>query len=260
MASSQLASNDVEDVFEPPQEPNVQETGRRVEKDSYSTSGIEFKQPTHYPSSYPVNFREESGIPSISMDKGRPDTSNSFGGSTSQRIHSSSYSQDSSDQEEKVKKVSPPRRKVSREEKPERTQNWSKRDLVSASDVPATTNSRQHNIASSQNTSDTASRQYETTASRQYETTEPSLDENIDALLEVKSHLTLLLLSHATSVREFYEFQSRIVLQTCTMVIILFNLWQEEEALITAHRKEIEDTMEIVREVVKVIYLLVIGL
>ncbi|CAL9225563.1 unnamed protein product [Arabidopsis halleri] len=211
LASSQLASNDVEDVFEPPQEPNVQETGRRVEKDSYSTSGIEFKQPTHYPSSYPVNFREESGIPSISMDKGRPDTSNSFGGSTSQRIHSSSYSQDSSDQEEKVKKVSPPRRKVSREEKPERTQNWSKRDVISASDVPATTNSRQHNIASSQNTSDTASRQYETTASRQYETTEPSLDENIDALLE------------------------------------------EEEALITAHRKEIEDTMEIVREEMKLL-------
>ncbi|KAG7547405.1 Kinesin motor domain [Arabidopsis suecica] len=211
LASSQLASNDVEDVFEPPQEPNVQETGRRVEKDSYSTSGIEFKQPTHYPSSYPVNFREESGIPSISMDKGRPDTSNSFGGSTSQRIHSSSYSQDSSDQEEKVKKVSPPRRKVSREEKPERTQNWSKRDIVSASDVPAMTNSRQHNIASSQNTSDTASRQYETTASRQYETTEPSLDENIDALLE------------------------------------------EEEALITAHRKEIEDTMEIVREEMKLL-------
>ncbi|CAH8276494.1 unnamed protein product [Arabidopsis lyrata] len=196
LASSQLASNDVEDVFEPPQEPNVQETGRRVEKDSYSTSGIEFKQPTHYLSSYPVNFREESGIPSISMDKGRPDTSNSFGGSTSQRIHSSSYSQDSSDQEEKVKKVSPPRRKVSREEKPERTQNWSKRDVVSASDVPATTNSRQHNIAST---------------SRQYETTEPSLDENIDALLE------------------------------------------EEEALITAHRKEIEDTMEIVREEMKLL-------
>lgn len=33
------------------------------------------------------------------------------------------------------------------------------------------------------------------------------------------------------------------------MVIILFKLWQEEETLITAHRKEIEDTMEIVHEV-----------
>ncbi|KAL1220527.1 Kinesin-like protein KIN-13A [Cardamine amara subsp. amara] len=203
LASSQLASNDAEDVFDPPQEVNVQETGRRVEKDSYSTSGIEFKQPTNYPSSYPVNFREESGIPSISMDRGRSDTSNSFGGSTSQRIHSSSYSQDTSDQEEKVKKVSPPRRKVSREEKPERPQNWSKRDSISASDAPATTNSRQHNITSSQNTSDTAL--------RQNEPMEPSLDENIDALLE------------------------------------------EEEALITAHRKEIEDTMEIVREEMKLL-------
>ena len=29
----------------------------------------------------------------------------------------------------------------------------------------------------------------------------------------------------------------------------IFGFWQEEEALIAAHRKEIEDTMEIVREV-----------
>ncbi|KAG7616150.1 hypothetical protein ISN45_At04g016670 [Arabidopsis thaliana x Arabidopsis arenosa] len=65
------------------------------------------------------------------------------------------------------------------------------------------TNSRQQNMASSQNTSDTSS--------RQYETTEPSLDENIDALLE------------------------------------------EEETLITAHRKEIEDTMEIVHEEMKLL-------
>ncbi|CAF2020818.1 unnamed protein product [Brassica napus] len=208
LASSQLASNDAEDVFEPPQEYNAQETGRRVEKDSsYSTSGIEFKQPTNYPSSYPVSFKEESGIPSISMDRGRSDTSNSFGGgSTSQRIQSSSYSQDASDQEEKVKKVSPTRRKVPREEKPERYLNLSKRDSISASDVPATINFRQLNsTTASQNTSDASSRQYETI------TEPPSPDENISALLE------------------------------------------EEEALITAHRKEIEDTMEIVREEMKLL-------
>ena len=182
LASSQLASNDAEDVFEPPQEYNAQETGRRVEKDSsYSTSGIEFKQPTNYPSSYPVSFKEESGIPSISMDRGRSDTSNSFGGgSTSQRIQSSSYSQDASDQEEKVKKVSPTRRKVPREEKPERYLNLSKRDSISASDVPATINFRQLNsTAASRNTSDGSSRQYETI------TEPPSPDENISALLEV---------------------------------------------------------------------------
>ncbi|CAN8324669.1 unnamed protein product [Cochlearia groenlandica] len=200
-----MASNVVEDVFEPPVERNVQEdTGRRVEKDSYSTSGIEFKQPTHYPSSYPVNYREESGIPSISMDKGKSDMNNSFGGSTSQRIHSSSYPQDISDHEEKAKKVSPPRRKVSREEKPERPQNLSsQRDVISASDIPAATNSRQNNTVTSQYTSDAAT--------RKNLSTEPSLDENINALLE------------------------------------------EEEALITAHRKEIEDTMEIVREEMKLL-------
>ncbi|VVA97898.1 unnamed protein product [Arabis nemorensis] len=182
-----LGSNDVEDVFEPPQEVNVQETRRRVEKDSYTTSDL--RQPT--------NYREESGIPTISMNKGRSETNNSFGGSTSQRNHMSSYSQETSDREEKVKKVSPPRGKGLREEKPDGQQNLSKRD-VRSSDIPSLTNFIQ-------NTSETASRQYET-ASRQYET-DPSLDENIDALLE------------------------------------------EEEALIAAHRKEIEDTMEIVREV-----------
>lgn len=159
-----LGSNDVEDVFEPPQELNVQETGRRVEKDRHTTSGIEFRQPT--------NYREESGIPSISMDKGRSETNNSFGGFTSQRNHLSSYPQEISDREEKVKKVSPPRGKGLREEKPDRPQDWSKRD-ASSLDIPTLTNFRQ-------NKSETASRQYET---------DPSLDENIDALLEVKYSL-----------------------------------------------------------------------
>lgn len=157
-----LCSNDVEDVFEPPQELNVQETRKRVvEKDINTMSGIDFRQST--------NYREESGIPSISMDKGRSETNNSFGGSTSQRNHLSSYPQETSDREEKVKKVSPPRGKGLREEKPDRPQNWSKRD-VSSSEIPTLTNFRQ-------STSETASRQYES---------DTSLDENIDALLEVK--------------------------------------------------------------------------
>ncbi|CAF2078396.1 unnamed protein product [Brassica oleracea] len=183
-----LASNDVEDIFEPPQEVNVQETGRRIEKESNTTSSTDFRQPT--------SFREESGIPSISMDKGRSETNNnSFGGSASQRNHLSSYPQETSDREEKVKKVSPPRGKALREEKPDRPpQNLSKRD-VRSSDIPTLTNYRQ-------NTSEASSRQYET---------DTSLDENIDALLE------------------------------------------EEEALIAAHRKEIEDTMEIVREEMKLL-------
>ncbi|CAN8259093.1 unnamed protein product [Cochlearia groenlandica] len=243
-----LGSNDIEDVFEPPHKVNVQENGRRVGKDSYTTSGIDFRQPTnsreesgipsfsvdkgrqetnnsfagstsqrnHLPQqevnvqeterrvekeSYtssgfrqPTNSREESGIPSISMDKGRQETNNSVGGSTSQRNHLSSYPQETSDREEKLKKVSPPRGKGLREEKPDRQQNMSKRD-VRSSDIPTLTNFRQ-------NTSETASRNYET---------DPTLDENIDALLE------------------------------------------EEEALIAAHRKEIEDTMEIVREEMKLL-------
>ncbi|CAN6928311.1 unnamed protein product [Brassica oleracea] len=121
-------------------------------------------------------------------------------------LASSQLASNDAEDEEKVKKVSPTRRKVPREEKPERYLNLSKRDSISASDVPATINFRQLNsTAASRNTSDGSSRQYETI------TEPPSPDENISALLE------------------------------------------EEEALITAHRKEIEDTMEIVREEMKLL-------
>ncbi|XP_010548988.1 PREDICTED: kinesin-like protein KIN-13A [Tarenaya hassleriana] len=200
LASSQPVCNDVEDIFEPPQEVNVRDTGNRVEDESYFSSGIGFKQPTtnYYPSSYPINIREESGIPTISMDRARPaEMSNSTGGSTSQRIYPSSYSQDTTDLEEKVKKVSPPRRKGfgfgEEKEKQDQPRNLKRRDGGTSEAPPVTTNPMQHNVAS-----------------RQYDT-EPSLDENLDALLE------------------------------------------EEEALIAAHRKEIEDTMEIVREEMKLL-------
>ncbi|CAN7083795.1 unnamed protein product [Brassica oleracea var. botrytis] len=118
-------------------------------------------------------------------------------------LASSQLASNDAEDEEKVKKVSPTRRKVPREEKPERYLNLSKRDSISASDVPATINFRQLNsTTASRNTSDGSSRQYETI------TEPPSPDENISALLE---------------------------------------------ALITAHRKEIEDTMEIVREEMKLL-------
>ncbi|CAF2056213.1 unnamed protein product [Brassica napus] len=121
-------------------------------------------------------------------------------------LASSQLASNDAEDEEKVKKVSPTRRKVPREEKPERYLNLSKRDSISASDVPATINFRQLNsTTASRNTNDGSSRQYETI------TEPPSPDENISALLE------------------------------------------EEEALITAHRKEIEDTMEIVREEMKLL-------
>ena len=91
--------------------------------------------------------------------------------------------------EDRVSRVSPPRRKVSKEEKP----------------VPV--------------------------QKQQQSEGEPSFTEDdISALLEVKRPC------HGSSIHLSTLFE------TLTLV-------QEEEALIAAHRKEIEETMEIVREV-----------
>ncbi|EOY06526.1 hypothetical protein QUC31_016225 [Theobroma cacao] len=188
-ASSLSATADVEDVYERQQEVKVVDTGRRViEKDVHTVDST-------FASSYPFNGREESGMASGPMDRERFEVNNSYGGSTSQRVYSSN-SQNSADTEEKVQKVSPPRRKVTREEKSEKMGNWVKKD-GGGSDL-STTNFRQANA----NTNNVGHRQYDP---------EPPTDGNINAILE------------------------------------------EEEALIAAHRKEIEDTMEIVREEMKLL-------
>ncbi|XVF38728.1 hypothetical protein REPUB_Repub20aG0126800 [Reevesia pubescens] len=197
-ASSLSATADVEDVYERQQEVKVVDTGRRVvEKDVYPVDSD--KKPSTFSSSYPLNGREESGLVSGSMDRERFEVSNSYGGSTSQRAYSSN-SQNSADTEEKVKKVSPPRRKATREEKSEKMGNLAKKD-GGGSDL-STTNSKQVNAVNYNNTNNVGHRQYDP---------EPPTDGNINALLE------------------------------------------EEEALIAAHRKEIEDTMEIVREEMKLL-------
>jgi len=137
-------------------------------------------------------------VPSGSMDRERYEIKNSYGDSTIPKTYSS-YPQNLVDTEEKVQKVSPPRRKVSREEKSEKLGNWMKKDS-SGSDL-STTGIKLPNTGN-YSTSNVGSRQYEP---------EPPPDGNINAILE------------------------------------------EEEALIAAHRKEIEDTMEIVREEMKLL-------
>ncbi|GFZ13993.1 P-loop containing nucleoside triphosphate hydrolases superfamily protein [Actinidia rufa] len=128
-------STDVEDVYEQYQEVKVVDTGRRVvEKDNMPYNPAESnKQPS---SNYPFNWARRYWV----------------------------------DTEERVQKVSPPRRKAHRDEKSEKLGNWLKND-GSGSDLSATS----------------------------------------------------------------YKPQN------------------EEEALIAAHRKEIEDTMEIVREEMKLL-------
>ncbi|GFY95149.1 P-loop containing nucleoside triphosphate hydrolases superfamily protein [Actinidia rufa] len=134
-APSFPVSTDVEDVYEQYQEVKVVDTGRRVvEKDNMPYNPAESnKQPS---SNYPFNWARRYWV----------------------------------DTEERVQKVSPPRRKAHRDEKSEKLGNWLKND-GSGSDLSATS----------------------------------------------------------------YKPQN------------------EEEALIAAHRKEIEDTMEIVREEMKLL-------
>ncbi|KAG5236048.1 kinesin motor family protein [Salix suchowensis] len=196
--SSLPVSVDVDDVY---QQQEVKVMGRRVvekETSSYNPTTVDYnKQPSSFPSGFSLNEREENGLSSGMADRERFEGSSSFGSLASQKVNSS-YTQHSADTEEKVPKVSPPRRKISREEKSEKNGNWLKKD-GSGSDPP-TTNSKQQN---------TGNYSASNTGSRQYEPDSPV--GNINAILE------------------------------------------EEEALIAAHRKEIEDTMEIVREEMKLL-------
>ncbi|KAJ6313640.1 hypothetical protein OIU77_015011 [Salix suchowensis] len=196
--SSLPVSVDVDDVY---QQQEVKVMGRRVvekETSSYNPTTVDYnKQPSSFPSGFSLNEREENGLSSGMADRERFEGSSSFGSLASQKVNSS-YTQHSADTEEKVPKVSPPRRKISREEKSEKNGNWLKKD-GSGSDPP-TTNSKQQNTGN-YSASNTGSRQYEP---------DPPVG-NINAILE------------------------------------------EEEALIAAHRKEIEDTMEIVREEMKLL-------
>ncbi|OAY56012.1 kinesin-like protein KIN-13A [Manihot esculenta] len=196
-ATPLLVSSDVDDVFEQ-QAVTAADAGRRmVEKGtfSYNPTADFDKQSSSFTSSYPLSGRDETG-PSGTVDKERIEINNSYGGATNKKIPSS-YSQNSVDTEEKMQKVSPPRRKGPKEEKSEKLGNWLKKDNGVGSDLPST-NSRQPSTGNY------------STGSLQHEPDPPS-DGNINAILE------------------------------------------EEEALIAAHRKEIEDTMEIVREEMKLL-------
>ncbi|PKI39639.1 hypothetical protein CRG98_039966 [Punica granatum] len=133
------------------------------------------------------------------MDRERFEAKSSYGSSTSVKLNTSSYSQNSVDIEEKVQKVSPPRRKGVRDEKPEKPGSWMKKDGGS-SDL-STSSVQQQNAGNYSNPSGAGPRQYESELT----------DGDFNEILE------------------------------------------EEEALITAHRKEIEDTMEIVREEMKLL-------
>lgn len=168
--ASQIVSGDADDVYEQRQEVKIAEMGRRtVEKESFlNNSSADFdKQAGSLSSSYTLNGREEKGMASGSTDRERSDK-NSYGDSNSQKMHS--YSQSTIDTE-KVPKVSPPRRKVSRDDKSEKLGNWLKKESSGDSSM---TSSKQLNVANYNTT---------TAGTRQNETDTP--DGNINAILEV---------------------------------------------------------------------------
>ncbi|KAF7036441.1 hypothetical protein CFC21_047105 [Triticum aestivum] len=147
--------------------------------------------------SYPHRGREETSSTSSLNDRERIDFKSNLPGysSKAQSLQNSVNSQE----EDKVTKVSPPRRKANREDKSERQNNYVKKE--NGADVNRIVHKQQLKQQQQRPPSTSASQ----VSSRQSEK-ESSCDEEINAILE------------------------------------------EEEALIAAHRKEIENTMEIVRE------------
>ncbi|KAM7259302.1 hypothetical protein ACFE04_015043 [Oxalis oulophora] len=201
-ASSAPVFAEVEDIYEQKEAKQVDVGRRLVEKETllYNNPNIDFQKLS---SQYSFNGREESSDMVFgSVDSLRMELNNSYSGSTSQKNnHHSSQSPVDNNTEEKAQILSPPRRKVPKDGKPERFGWNNKRDGGGGPGASSTTNSRQQTAGNCNKNDNGASRQSEP---------EPP-DRNIDAILE------------------------------------------EEEALIAAHRKEIEDTMEIVREEMKLL-------
>lgn len=171
---------DPEDLNDQNQEVKTADTGGRVAEKAYNSSTDFDGRPYSLPApNYTFNGRDENGATSGYMDKEKADTKNNFGGSTGLR---SSFSvQNSSDtlEDEKVQKVSPPRRKVTREEKPEKQSNWSKKDVGSNM---TTTSYKQQNMYDSN---------FNNVAAKPYESEPPSHDGEINAVLEVGSIVNL---------------------------------------------------------------------
>ncbi|XP_039057773.1 kinesin-like protein KIN-13A [Hibiscus syriacus] len=173
-SSSFSATSDVDDVYEQTQEVKVVDTGRRITEKDACTFDFS-KQPSSFSSSRFLGGREKNGTGSGPTDRERVEGSNnSYGGSACQRTCSLS-SQNSIDIEEKVHKVSPPCRKVTREENSEKMEeNWAKTD-GGESDMSAT-KSRQANDVNYISSSNVGHRQCYP---------EPPTDGNIKAILDV---------------------------------------------------------------------------
>ncbi|KAM3268250.1 kinesin-like protein KIN-13A [Capsicum chacoense] len=203
LATTFAASTEVEDTHEQPQESKVPEANRRAmekETTSYNSTSVFDKQPPRFSSNHTSNGQDEGGTNFGGMDRDRFEAKNSYGVPAGQRMQSAPNLQSSTDTEDKVQKVSPPRRKGYRDEKPEKSGKLSRKDVSSSDSSSMNYKQQNANIPN-----------IRSVGSEQNEPSSPPPDDNINELL------------------------------------------QEEEALMAAHRKEIEDTMEIVREEMKLL-------
>ncbi|XP_009612672.1 kinesin-like protein KIN-13A [Nicotiana tomentosiformis] len=160
------------DAYEQPQESILSEVSRRTGFD---------KQPSSVGSNLTVTGWEESGANSGGMDRDRDrfEVKNAYGISAGQKLYSTTNLQ-SSDVEEKVPKVSPPGRKVYRDEKPEKLErpgNWSRKDFLSADSSSTSYRQQPTSIPTKSN------------GSRQNEASSPPRDENINEILEEEEAL-----------------------------------------------------------------------
>ncbi|XP_049347722.1 kinesin-like protein KIN-13A [Solanum verrucosum] len=198
-APTLVASTEAEDDSEQPQESKVSEVSRRMERESTSYSpSSEHNQTSSFASTHTFTGWEESGTNSAGLERDKFEMKNSYRVPAGQKMYPTPNMQSSADTEDKVQKVSPPWRSVSRDEKPEKPErpgNGSRIDVSSAD-----------SLSTSYKQQSTNSSNIKSIGTRQNELNSPPRDDNINEILE------------------------------------------EEEALIAAHRKEIEDTMEIVRE------------
>ncbi|KAK7289934.1 hypothetical protein RIF29_03983 [Crotalaria pallida] len=272
--------------FDNQRQEKTMDMGRKfVEKENSlysSATDVVDKQPFSFSSSYLFNGREEKGLASASTDRDRFEVKNLYSDSTSQKINS--YSQNDTD--EKVQKVSSPRRKVSKDERSERPASWLKRDANGNSSDMSTISKLQSTgnyttvITGSRdekserlanwmkrdangNGSDslpTSSKQQSTgnyttvtSGSRDEKSERPAnwtkrdANGNGSAILPTSSKQQST--GNYTTITTGFRVQGPESSPDRNINAIL----EEEEALIAAHRKEIEDTMEIVREEMKLL-------
>ncbi|GER52186.1 kinesin motor family protein [Striga asiatica] len=193
LAPTLSLTSESEEAYEQLQVSKVVDTSRRHAAKEVSSFNDE-KLPSSFSSNVRFSGREESEVTAGDEKERSLEVRNAFRAPRSQKTFSvGSYSQSSTDVEERVQKVSPPRQKAYsyKDEKIEE----GKRDIDSLDLMPPS--SYKQRIVYNSSARSTGSKQCEP---------EPPPDGRMNEILE------------------------------------------EEEALIAAHRKEIEDTMEIVRE------------